>query len=93
MAGKGGDFLAGVPGCPGWPGIHSAASLSLVSGSSSLSSHLQWGGGRRRTLASFSEIVGEIYFLIFFNALVVAASSCLRFLSQRSGRTCLKREV
>lgn len=27
MAGKGGDFLAGAPGCPGWPGTLTAASL------------------------------------------------------------------
>lgn len=78
-----------------WLPWHPQRSFSLVSGWTP--AICSGAGGRERAPASFSEIVGEIYFLIylffFFNALVVAASSCLRFLSQRLGRTCLKREV
>lgn len=70
MAGKGGDFLAGAPGCPGWPGTLTAASLQPFGQSPIVcravpSSGCRPRGNSRRAPASFSEVVGE-FFIYFF---------------------------
>lgn len=69
MAGKGGDFLGGAPGCPGWPGTLTAASLQPWAEPHHLPGcailQLQTQGNSRRVPAPFSEVVGEFFIYIF----------------------------